>query len=83
MARKTVIRHPDGTITEITTSGSLGRGCSAIGWFFLALFVVVAPAAWWGLWSIPAYAAMAALLVTGLVRKARSSIGQPSKDEDR
>jgi superfamily I DNA/RNA helicase len=28
---------------EVTTSGSLGRGCSALGWLFLTLVVVVAP----------------------------------------
>ena len=72
MARKTVIRHPDGTVTEITTSSSIGRGCSAIGWLFLAMFVAVAPATWWGWWSVPAYVLMGALVLAGLVQKLRS-----------
>ncbi|MGH9919479.1 MAG: hypothetical protein ACRD6W_11515, partial [Nitrososphaerales archaeon] len=73
VARKTVIRHPDGSTTEIRSSTSLGRGCSAFGWFFLALFVVFAPAAWWGWWSIPAYVLMAALLIAGLTAKAKKN----------
>lgn len=73
MARKTVIRHPDGTVTEITTSSSVGRGCSAIGWAFLVLFLVAAPAAWWGVWSVPAYVALVGLFAAGFVNKVRSN----------
>ena len=79
MARKTVIRHPDGTITEVTTSTSLGRGCSAFFWFWLALFVLVAPAAWWGWWSIPAYVLMGAMLVSGLVAKVKQRRGEGTR----
>jgi hypothetical protein len=76
VARKTVIKNPDGTTTEITTSTSLGRGCSAIGWFFLAVFLVVGPASWWGWWSIPAYVLLAALVSAGLMAQAKSARGQ-------
>jgi hypothetical protein len=71
VTRKTVIRHPDGTVTEVTSSGSLGRGCSAVGWACLVLIVLVGPAAWWGAWSVFAYFGLA-LAVVALVVKHRA-----------
>jgi hypothetical protein len=68
-----VIRHPDGSTTEISSSTALGRGCSTFGWFLLALFVAFAPAAWWGWWSVPAYVLMAALFIGGLTAKAKKA----------
>jgi hypothetical protein len=69
MARRTVIRHPDGTVTEVTSSTSVGRGCSAFGWLLLILFLFVGPAAWWGWWSIPAYVVLALIVVAAVVQK--------------
>lgn len=68
MARKKIIKHPDGTTTEITEEGGCLSGCFT----FLAVVVVIfAPAAWWGLWSIPVYVVLTVLLAIWLYAKLR------------
>ena len=72
MARRTIIKHPDGTVTEITTQSGCLNALAAVGWFWLAAFVLVAPAAWWGLWSIPAYVLVIPVLLVGVIGKRKA-----------
>jgi hypothetical protein len=57
----------------VTTSTSLGRGCSAFGWFLLAVVLVVGPATWWGWWSVPAYAVLGVMAVAAIVQRRRGA----------
>ena len=66
---KTVITHPDGTTTIIRKAGFAG-GCFT---WFVVLFVLAAPAAYFGPWALAAYlflAVIAGLVMFGLSAEA-------------
>ena len=71
MSRTTRITAPDGSVTKIQTKSSWG--CLTL----LAIVVVVfGPAAWFGVWAIPAYTALGlavALFLAHAWRTARRS----------
>jgi membrane protein implicated in regulation of membrane protease activity len=55
---KTVITHPDGSQTVVRKTGFAG-GCFT---WFVVLFVLAAPAAYFGPWAIAAYVFLAGVM---------------------
>lgn len=66
--RKTVIQHPDGSVTTVTTKGGCSSGCGFLVTAFLLVLVLAIPAASFGPWAIPAYIALGAIVVLVIVQ---------------
>jgi Flp pilus assembly protein TadB len=64
---RTTITGPDGKVTTVVTRSGCGSGLSGCFWIVLGLFVVAAPAVYFGLvGAILAYCLEAVLLAAGI-----------------
>ena len=69
--RRTIITHPDGSVTTVTKHS----GCGGCFWALLAAFLLFAPAAWVSSGSIPLalgvgmYIVLAVVLIAGVIQQ--------------
>jgi len=64
---RTVITHPDGSVTTVQSRSGCAQGCAWVFWVLLAVFVVAFPAENFPLWgAIIAYVVEGAIALAGL-----------------
>ena len=76
---RTVITHPDGSVTTVQSRSGCAQGCGWVFWLLLAVFVVAVPAE-----NFPLWGAILAYIVEGVIALAgvaawmqRRKLGQP------
>jgi Na+/melibiose symporter-like transporter len=76
---RTVITHPDGSVTTVQSRSGCAAGCAWVFWLLLVVFVVAFPAE-----SFPLWGAICAYIVEGVIALAgvaawvqRRQVGPP------
>jgi hypothetical protein len=59
---RTIITHPDGSVTTVQSQSGCGQGCAWVFWTLLAVFVVAFPAE-----TFPVWGAILAYIVEGVI----------------
>jgi hypothetical protein len=77
---RTLITHPDGSVTTVESRSGCGQGCAWVFWILLVVFVVAFPAE-----NFPVWGAILAYIVEGLIALAgigrwaqRRKVGPPN-----
>jgi hypothetical protein len=77
---RTIITHPDGSVTTVESRSGCGQGCAWVFWILLAVFVVAFPAENFPVWgAILAYIVEGLIALAGIARWAqRRNVGPPN-----